>query len=123
MLRDGYKFKSGADSSTMRPKKVILCVDDNEQDLSVLKFMLSTNGYRVLSASNGLEALEIFQENLIDLVLADYAMPSAAEREVEAWPAPNVSYSDSSRRRKPLIPPYCLIVGKSSRRPVRILCA
>ncbi len=59
----------------MRPKKVILCVDDNEQDLSVLKFMLSTNGYRVLSASNGLEALEIFQENLIDLVLVDYAMP------------------------------------------------
>ena len=57
LLRDGYKFKSGADSSTMRPKKVILCVDDNEQDLSVLKFMLSTNGYRVLSASNGLEAL------------------------------------------------------------------
>ena len=34
----------------MRPKKVILCVDDNEQELSVLKFMLTTNGYRVLSA-------------------------------------------------------------------------
>jgi two-component system, OmpR family, response regulator CpxR len=59
----------------MRPKKVILCVDDNEQDLSVLKFMLSTNGYRVLSASTGEEALGIFQENLVDLVLVDYAMP------------------------------------------------
>jgi two-component system, OmpR family, response regulator CpxR len=59
----------------MRPKKVILCVDDSEQDLSVLKFMLSTNGYRVLSASTGQEALGIFQENLIDLVLVDYAMP------------------------------------------------
>ncbi len=59
----------------MRPKKVILCVDDNEQDLSVLKFMLSTNGYRVLSASTGQEALGIFQENLVDLVLADFSMP------------------------------------------------
>lgn len=59
----------------MRPKKVILCVDDNEQDLSVLKFMLSTNGYRVLSASTGQEALALFQENLIDLVLVDYGMP------------------------------------------------
>ncbi|MDE3186880.1 MAG: response regulator [Acidobacteriota bacterium] len=59
----------------MRPKKVILCVDDNEQDLSVLKFMLSTNGYRVLSANSGQEAVSIFAENLVDLVLADFFMP------------------------------------------------
>ena len=59
----------------MRPKKIILCVDDNEQELSVLKFMLSTNGYRVVSAANGQEAIGIFAENSVDLVLADYAMP------------------------------------------------
>ncbi|MFZ0746328.1 MAG: response regulator [Terracidiphilus sp.] len=59
----------------MRPKKVILCVDDNEQDLSVLKFMLATNGYRVLSASNGQEAVGLFAENIVDLVLADFSMP------------------------------------------------
>jgi CheY-like chemotaxis protein len=60
----------------MRPKKVILCVDDNEQELSVLKFMLATNGYRVLSASNGQEAIAIFASALqIDLVLTDTNMP------------------------------------------------
>ena len=59
----------------MRPKKVILCVDDNEQELSVLKFMLATNGYRVLTAMNGQEAIGIFAENPVDLVLADFAMP------------------------------------------------
>src|ERR1700761_1148003 len=59
----------------MRPKKVILCVDDNEQDLSVLKFMLSTNGYRVLTANNGQEAIALFGDNLIDLVLTDASMP------------------------------------------------
>ncbi len=59
----------------MRPKKVILCVDDNEQDLSVLKFMLSTNGYRVLSANSGQDAVSIFAENVVDLVLADFSMP------------------------------------------------
>lgn len=59
----------------MRPKKVILCVDDNEQDLSVLKFMLSTNGYRVLSATNGQEAIAIFGDSAVDLVLVDFAMP------------------------------------------------
>jgi two-component system, OmpR family, response regulator CpxR len=59
----------------MRPKKVILCVDDNEQDLSVLAFMLSTNGYRVLSTNSGQEAVALFAENLVDLVLVDFAMP------------------------------------------------
>ena len=59
----------------MRPKKVILCVDDNEQELSVLKFMLSTNGYRVISATNGHDAIGIFSDTAVDLVLSDYGMP------------------------------------------------
>jgi len=59
----------------MRPKKMILCVDDNEQELSVLKFMLMTNGYRVVSASNGHDAIGIFSDTAVDLVLSDYAMP------------------------------------------------
>lgn len=63
-------------TANMRPKKVILCVDDNEQDLSVLKFMLVTNGYRVLDATNGQDAIALFSDNQIDLVLADYAMPT-----------------------------------------------
>jgi DNA-binding response OmpR family regulator len=59
----------------MRPKKIILCVDDNEQELSVLKFMLATNGYRVLSASSGQEAIGLFAETPVDLVLADFGLP------------------------------------------------
>jgi two-component system response regulator CpxR len=59
----------------MRPKKVILCVDDNEQELSVLKFMLITNGYKVVSASAGQEAIELFSETQVDLVISDYGMP------------------------------------------------
>jgi two-component system response regulator CpxR len=69
-------LESGVNSHIMRPKKVILCVDDNEQELSVLRFMLSTNGYRVLAASNGQEAIALFTSApQIDLVLADTNMP------------------------------------------------
>ena len=71
----GNELQQGANSQIMRPKKVILCVDDNEQELSVLKFMLATNGYRVISATNGQDAIGIFSENQVDLVLADHAMP------------------------------------------------
>src|ERR1700690_2774062 len=59
----------------MRPKKTILCVDDNEQSLSVRKFMLETRGYRVLTAVGSERALEIFREGGIDLVLSDLLMP------------------------------------------------
>jgi len=67
----------------MRPKKVILCVDDNENDLSVLKFMLQTNGYRVLTATNGQEAIAVFaREQQIDLVLTDTQMPQMSGRQL-----------------------------------------
>jgi two-component system, OmpR family, response regulator CpxR len=59
----------------MRPKKVILCVDDNEQALSVRKFLLETRGYRVLASLVPEEALERFRQGGIDLVLSDLNMP------------------------------------------------
>lgn len=59
----------------MRPKKIILCVNDNEQELSVMSFMLNTNGYRVVPAANGQQAIELFSSMQVDLVLADYGMP------------------------------------------------
>lgn len=59
----------------MRPKKIILCVNDNELELSVLAFMLSTNGYRVLSAAGGRQAIDLFSATQVDLVLADFTLP------------------------------------------------
>jgi len=59
----------------MKPKRTILCVDDNEQSLSHRKIVLETRGYRVASFSRGEEALERFARGGIDLVIADMAMP------------------------------------------------
>jgi len=59
----------------MKPKKTILCVDDNEQLLSIRKVILETRGYRVVACANGREALEAFRRGGIDLVLADLLMP------------------------------------------------
>jgi two-component system response regulator CpxR len=59
----------------MKPKRTILCVDDNEQSLSVRKVLLETRGYRVIGCTNGTEALECFRKGGVDLVLADLVMP------------------------------------------------
>jgi two-component system, OmpR family, response regulator CpxR len=59
----------------MKPKKTILCVDDNEQALSIRKIMLETRGYRVVACNNGEQALEAFRRGGVDLVLTDLIMP------------------------------------------------
>ena len=59
----------------MKPKRTILCVDDNEQSLSHRKIMLETRGYRVASFSRGEDGLARFNQGGIDLVIADMAMP------------------------------------------------
>ena len=59
----------------MRPKKVILCIDDNDQALSVRKFVLETRGYRVLTATNAEEAVELYDRGRVDLVISDLVMP------------------------------------------------
>ena len=59
----------------MKPKRTILCVDDNEQALSIRKVMLETRGYRVVTSASGEEALRRFQEGGIDLLMTDLIMP------------------------------------------------
>jgi two-component system, OmpR family, response regulator CpxR len=59
----------------MKPKRTILCVDDNEQSLSIRKVMLETRGYRVIACSSAQDALEHFRKGGVDLVLTDLVMP------------------------------------------------
>ena len=66
----------------MKPKRTILCVDDNEHSLSIRKVMLETRGYRVLTSANGRDALEIFRKGGIDLLLTDLMMPEVDGNEL-----------------------------------------
>lgn len=59
----------------MKPKRTILCVDDNEQSLSIRKILLETRGYRVLTSNNGRHALELIERGGVDLLLTDLVMP------------------------------------------------
>jgi two-component system cell cycle sensor histidine kinase/response regulator CckA len=59
------------------PKGKVLLVEDDEQVRAFTRMLLTTNGYAVLEASNGLEGLEIAQQNSsdIDLLLSDMLLP------------------------------------------------
>jgi DNA-binding NtrC family response regulator len=55
--------------------KCVLLVDDDEAVLEVGTMMLERVGYQVLGARNSAEAVEIFKQNEIDLVLLDLKLP------------------------------------------------
>jgi two-component system KDP operon response regulator KdpE len=55
--------------------KLILIVDDEGRMRRFMQMNLDLEGYRVIEASNGLEALDRVREDLPDLVLLDVMMP------------------------------------------------
>ncbi|MDD5105230.1 MAG: response regulator [Desulfuromonadaceae bacterium] len=57
----------------MKPR--ILCVDDEPMNLSLLEAMLVPRGFELLMASNGPDALDNIERELVDVVLLDVMMP------------------------------------------------
>ena len=53
----------------------VLVVDDEANMRRVLEIMLSRRGYRTLSAEDGQRALDLLQQETVDLVISDLRMP------------------------------------------------
>ncbi len=64
--------------------QTILMIDDEDLLLTMGEMVLSSFGYRVLTANSGQRALEIFSEKSgeIDLVITDLVMPQMSGREL-----------------------------------------
>ncbi len=71
--------------------KRVLIVDDNEDNRQILIDLLSANGYEVLEALTGPDAVEIAGREAPDLVLMDIQLPGfdghEATRRIKAIPA------------------------------------
>ena len=55
--------------------KCILIVDDEPRYLRLLEVNLKTEGYTVVTAADGLQAIDVFSAQPIDLILLDIMMP------------------------------------------------
>jgi CheY-like chemotaxis protein len=60
-------------SGTRQP--TILIVENEISNRILIEKVLSTRGYRCLSASNGREALDLLDREVVDLILTDLSMP------------------------------------------------
>lgn len=64
------------------PPITLLVVDDTEGNLRLITRWLERDGYRVLTARNGFEALAAIEEALPDLVVLDVTMPGPSGLQV-----------------------------------------
>ena len=66
----------------MKNNPVILVVDDQLQNITLLEALLVWQGYGIIPAQSGEEALEKLARNQVDLVLLDVVMPGMSGYEV-----------------------------------------
>ena len=66
----------------MKDKPVILVVDDQPHNIELLEAHLVPQGYEIVGAANGKEALEKLSGYQIDLILLDVIMPGMDDFEV-----------------------------------------
>lgn len=77
----------------MGTEPMVLAVDDEAGILRLIKLQLADQGFRVITAQNGEEALRLAEEQRPDIVLLDVIMPELTGPEVlrklrERWPVP-----------------------------------
>ncbi|MCG7409637.1 response regulator transcription factor [Paenibacillus sp. ACRRX] len=56
-------------------RETILLVDDEKEIIELIQIYLKNEGYNLLQASNGEEALALLQNNRVDLIILDVMMP------------------------------------------------
>jgi putative two-component system response regulator len=82
----------------MNNKPVILVVDDQPQNIELLEAYLVPEGYEIVKAANGEEALEKLSGNQIDLMLLDVMMPG-----MDGFEVTRRVRQDDKKRQLPII--------------------
>ena len=57
------------------PAMRILVADDIRQNLDLISILLGRDGHQITTASDGLEAVELFNQHIYDLIIMDVQMP------------------------------------------------
>jgi len=70
------KGTSSREGQTIEPRFLILVVDDSADNVAMISLDLQQQGYRVVTASNGEDAVAVTAQTLPDLILMDINLPT-----------------------------------------------
>src|SRR5688500_16800223 len=88
------------------PELRILVVDDESDIRATVSAMLEAEGYHVIQATNGAEALEVMEAGAPDLVLLDMRMPV-----LDGW-----GFASEMRRRGHSVPIVVMTAARDAAR-------
>ncbi len=78
------EVKAMTDSHSRASNRTIMVVDDEPELITILRDILEQNGYRVISAYDGLQVFDVLKNHKPDLILLDIEMPQMDGLEVLA---------------------------------------
>ncbi len=76
----------------------VLLVEDNPDNLALVRFLLERSGYVVIEALNGIQGLELAHKEKPDLILMDLSLP-----ELDGWAAAEKLKADPQTSSIPLL--------------------
>jgi two-component system cell cycle response regulator DivK len=94
-----------------------LVVDDDLDTREMYGTYLTTRGFRVLMAANGVEAIEIAERERPDVIVMDLMMPH-----LDGWEASRRLKADGRTRRIPIIACTGVGIGSSAERALDAGC-
>lgn len=74
-ISDKGKREERMMAEEMNMGEVVMVVDDNKEIVYSISELLKYEGYRVIPAYDGMEALNLLEQNPVDLILLDVMMP------------------------------------------------
>ena len=79
-------------------KKTIMVVDDEPLTVKVVKDLFESEGYKVITASGGKDAIKILKKSKADLILLDIMMPG-----MDGWDVCEKIKADKNTEKIPII--------------------
>ena len=73
-LAKGHRISYTWGSEVIKMIKVLVC-DDDKEIVDAIEIYLSQEGYQVLKAYNGIEAVDVLQKEAVQLLIIDIMMP------------------------------------------------
>ncbi len=83
---------------TEKRTKKILCIEDEQEMIDLIRLILSRRGFEIQGANGGKEGLEMIRKSHPDLVLLDLMMP-----EMDGWEVYQQMKSDEATKGIPVI--------------------
>jgi CheY-like chemotaxis protein len=95
----------------------ILIVEDNADNLELMRFLLDHAGYQVLCTTTGLQALEAIRQEAPDLIVLDLGLP-----ELDGWSLAQTLKEDPATQQIPLVAVTAYTLSSDRRRAMAAGC-